>query len=154
MPDKVFTSAVHTSADVNTYLSHTGDGWNTWSPAFAQGVAVSYTAAFSSYFRAGRRIEWKYRLQFGSAGTGGVSFTATLPFAATNTYGVQGSGYFYDASSGISYPFIVIQTNTTFVAFQATSGSAVSPLIGAYDFTGAIASGDIIEAFGTYEAAS
>ncbi len=139
---------------MNTYAKHTGDAWNSWTPTVAQSVGVTVTVSRASYFRAGRLISWNCQLTVTGSGSAGQPIYVLLPVSAANSLDVHGSGYLYDASSGLYYPCIVAGATSTTVQLLSTSVGTAVPTLGSVSFTAALAAGDQISLAGTYEAAS
>jgi hypothetical protein len=155
MAQKTFTSAVLTSADVNTYLSHEGGAWTNWTPVVTQTNTPTLTNNRSTYARAGRCIDFAADLTITSNGTASAAVTVTLPVAAAISAGVFGVGVLFDSSAGLYYPFMMVYTSTTTASLQrsAAEGTA-SPLLGGGGFTAALANSDRLWFSGTYESAT
>tara|TARA_R110000868_G_scaffold176779_2_gene414717 strand:+ start:977 stop:1450 length:474 start_codon:yes stop_codon:yes gene_type:complete len=151
-----WTAAALTESDINTYLTHTGSAWETWTPTVAQSVGVAVTVNRARYFRSGRMITWNCNLTVTGAGSAGVAIYVLLPVtAAIGSDSHGGGGYLYDSSATFYYPAIPVAATTTTVQLISTATSGVAnPLLGVVDFTAALAVNDVILLAGTYEAAS
>jgi hypothetical protein len=155
MAQKTFTSAVLTSADVNTYLMHEGGAWTSWTPVVTQGATPTLTNVSSTYARASRTIHFRSQVTITSNGTAANNIVLSLPVASATAGQIFGNGILIDASSGLLYPFMLaFNATTTVLCYSpALSGSATISL-GAAGFTAALANGDSIFYTGTYESAS
>jgi hypothetical protein len=144
-----------TEADINLYLMGEGGAWTTWTPTVTQSGSVTVTNTRSRFARYGRTIHWTMDLSVTGSGTGGNAIEVSLPVAAAASAGViGGTGLLTDSSTSDVFPFIIDPSTTTTVQLKSTSSSSGSGLLGVAVFTAALASGDIIRASGTYEAAS
>ena len=150
-----WTGATLTETDINTYLTHEGGAWTTWTPTVQQGAAVTVTVGHATYFRAGRLIIASYRLSVTSSGTAGQGVGVSLPANAARTSGPIGSGGVFDSSANLVYAGIAeLNAVNNQLVFTAT-GVGVSPSpLGVAGFTAAVASGDVISGTLMYEAAS
>lgn len=144
-------------ADINTYLSHTGNAWTTYTPAWTSTgtqPAVGNGSIEGAYFRSGRLITVRIRLTIGSTSTAGTgTYFLSAPFGTQSTFQSQLlKGLWFDASASTWYGyFAIIQQNTATIQFQRGNGTteqwtATAPF--------APATGDIMIVSGTYEAAS
>jgi hypothetical protein len=150
-----WTGAALTQTDINTYLMHEGGAWTTWTPAITQSGSVTCTVSRAVYARAGRMITFVMNVSITGSGTGGNIITSTLPVAASTAFDIMGTGYVYDSSANIYYPaFLSGDASTSKVAFNSTTANGATIGLGAAVMTAALASGDGIRAYGTYEAAS
>ena len=156
MADKTFTAATLSSADVNTYLSHTGDGWNTWTPALTQTGSVTCTVSRSTYYRSGRLIETDGYLTVTGSGTGASVVTISLPVSAgsgsNNT--ILGEGWIFDTSAGFFYYGILQRQSSSTAAFLIRTNGAGATYLGTTSFTAGLASGDLVSYKMSYESAS
>ncbi len=109
MTQKTFVSGdVLTASDVNTYLSHEGGAWTSWTPTWTN-LSVGNGTVSALYYRAGRLIVWKLKLTFGSTTSVSGAIRFSLPVAAStgvefdNTFGTfvdaNGSRHFSIAQS-------------------------------------------------------
>jgi len=149
-----WTGATLTESDINTYLMGEGGAWTTWTPTVTQLGAVSVTVTSAVYGRWGRMIVGHLRLSVTGTGTASNAVTVSLPVTSARTAVPVGSGGVYDLSAVLNYTGHVSLNTTTTFQFEP-QGLGVSPNpIGVAGFTAALAAGDIIQAFFTYEAAS
>lgn len=156
MPDKTFTSAALSSADVNTYLSHTGNGWITYTPTVTQGSAVTINSGLliARYYRSGRKIEFSCFITISGTGTSSNTIVVSLPVVgATGIYGLGTGGVIDASASGTVYAAtsVAATTSTAVIAWPSASNN---PYLGSSGFTAALASGDVVYVSGSYEAAS
>jgi hypothetical protein len=92
-------------SDINAYLRHTGDGWNTYTPILAQGsTVVSTDIVFGGFWRSGRLCVCNIAVRASSAGRSDQPIRLQLPFDVDLDSGYQtgqvlGSGHFYDFSA-------------------------------------------------------
>lgn len=155
MADKTFTTATLSSADVNTYLSHTGDAWNTWTPAVVQSGAVTVTATHARYYRAGRFIIFYTALTVSGSGTSSNNVTMSLPVtAASSGHTIPGGGLIFDSTASTNYPGIPYLASTTTVALVPSADNANGVLGAVGGFTAALAASDLIQIAGCYESAT
>lgn len=146
MTQKTFVSGdVLTASDVNTYLSHEGGAWTSWTPTWTN-LSVGNGTVSALYYRAGRLILWKLKLTFGSTTSVSGAIRFTVPVAAStgiefdNTFGT-----FVDAtgsrhmSAGQFISTTVIQANmmnangTSTAAGTAFSGYVVQVVTSSTD---------------------
>jgi hypothetical protein len=149
MAQKTFTSEMLTSSDVNTYLMGEGGAWTSWTPTVTQSGSVTVTNTRSRYARYGRTIHFSLQLSVTGSGTGSNAVLISFPVTAASAI-TGGVGYLTDASAPASYMGILYANSTTNFGILGTG----SGYLGSTTFTAALASGDIIFAHGTYEAAS
>jgi hypothetical protein len=145
---------VLTASDLNTYSSHEGGAWTTYTPTWTQSIGVTKTVNRAVYARAGRLIHFSVKMTATGAGTGSNAMRVTLPVNATTSTIVAGQGYFLDSSSGIIYSAILYVDAVDSVQLFATSTDASNVALGSAVFTAAIAAGDVVSISGSYEAAS
>lgn len=129
----------------------TGAGaWTSWTPTVSQPSSVTNTNTYSRYVRIGRTIHFVCRLDITGTGTSGSEITVSLPVTAAAGGGlVVGSG-------------IVVDNGTAFYVGVAVTASGTTMQIATYGNVGyvganpsfALASGDIVHVYGTYEASS
>lgn len=148
---------IPTAAQMNSYWSHTGSTWNTWTPTVTQTGTVAYTASRATYWRAGRLIIVNMHLTVTGSGTANSTVVVTLPITAAthpaNT--VLGEGNINDNSANLSYPNKVLYNSTTQVTFlDGTAATNVLVGLTGSAFSAALANNDIISATFMYEAAA
>ncbi len=152
MPDKTFTSATLSSADTNTYLSHTGDAWNTWTPTVTQSGSVTVTVNTATYYKSGRNITCRMQVTVTGSGTASNAVViGGLPATVSTSVGAYGQGYLFDSSVPTTYPAIIVLASSTSVNLASTITNANDLRLGVTSFTAALASGDIINCSFTYE---
>lgn len=147
---------VVTAADVTTYLSGEGGAWSTWTPAITQSGAVTATVNHAVYGRWGRLIVASFRLTVTGAGTSSNAVAISLPVTAARSIGSVGTGLIFDTSASLSYTGQCDIASTTTIQYSP-QGVGVSPnSLGATGsgFTAALAVGDVLTGFLTYEAAA
>ena len=138
-----------TETDINTYLTHTGGAFNTWTPTVTQSSGITLSASAGYYWRAGRMIFFAVSFTASSAGSSGTSVTVSLPVTAARNGQVVGTGSFTDNGTA-TYSCIAVSSSTTAMIMQRTDTTTLSYVGGAF----AVASGDSCVLSGFYEAAS
>ena len=149
--------AQHTFADgdyptatiLNTYASHEGGAWTSWTPAVTQSGSVASTNTRSRYARASRLITATFDVTTTAAGTAGNAVTLSLPVTAAAAGSGGGVGFVLDTGTAYYSGFWNIETTTTIVLI----GYNVSGRVGAVP-SFALANTDVIRGMITYEAAS
>ena len=163
MPDKIWVAGdVVTAADTNTYLTHTGEQWVSFTPTLYQSntlsVSVTNTVTKARYFRAGRMIHFEIVLNVTGTGTASNLVGVTLPVnAATTGTALNGNCLIYDTSANLFYAGLPVLFSGTvsIMTFLSTSAAASSdPRLGIAAFTAAFANTDAIAVSGSYEAAT
>lgn len=156
MPDKTWVAGdVVTAADTNLYLTRTGGAWNTWTPTITQSAAVGATVQHATWLRAGRLIIASFRVSITGTGTASNQVSFNPPVNCARTGDIVGSGLIYDTSAGLSYSGTFSMDSAANRVIIAAAGVGVSPSpFGVAGFTAALASGDVVTGFMTYEAAS
>lgn len=162
MGDKTWTTEQLTHTDVNTYLTHTGGAWNTWTPQVLQGSTVftSQTVLRAHYTRAGRRIEGDCSIILDSiSGSANNPVTVSVPVTPASSYSgsgcIIGDGLINDSSAGLNYPFFVSLTGTsTFNFIDSTAAGSVYVGQSGSPFSAAILNADRIVFNFKFEAAS
>jgi hypothetical protein len=151
-----WNGAALTESDINTYLMGEGGAWTTWTPTLTQSGTVTATVTSAVYGRWGRLIVGQFRLSVTGSGTGSNAVTVSLPVTSARTSVPVGSGGIYDVSAVLNYTGNVSLNTTTTLGFEPQGVGVSANLLGATGsgFTAALASGDIIQAFFVYEAAS
>lgn len=154
--------------DTNTLTVYTGSAWSTvgpvhgaltsYTPTVTQSGAVTCTVNTSTYTRIGRRILWNFLLTMTGTGTAANVVTLSLPAAPATTSSAAFCGFatLFDTSATTVYFGACTTTSSTELKFNANdNGGAVSySFLGTSKFTAALASGDIIGGFVSYEAAA
>ena len=156
MAQKTFVDGdVLTASDINTYLSGEGGAWTSFTPTVTQSGSVTVTNTRSRYARWGRRIEFTIDLAVTGSGTTGNAITVSLPVTAASANQVVGSGFVFDNGSG-NLPCIAFASTTSVLAFLPTWVNTATGFLGTATGGGsfALASGDEITVWGSYEAAS
>lgn len=153
------------TTDTNTVWTYSGSAWvqsvqngawTAWTPTLQQAGVVSATVTHAVYARWGRLIIVNFRLSVTGTGAATNAVQVSLPVTSARATSIIGTGVVYDASVGLSYTGNVALTSTTALQFEG-QGQGVSPsTLGATGsaFTAALATGDVISASLTYEAAS
>lgn len=136
-------------SDILTYLLHTGNGWNTWTPTVVQGVSVSCTVGHASYFKAGRFVAYSYSLTMTSSGTSTNNIIVSLPVTAARSVGFVGYGNVNDAGTA-DVPVIAALLSAVSMIFKPADAASTSFMGSGFG----LASGDTITIAGMYEAAS
>lgn len=161
MADKTWTTEQLTHTDMNTYLTHTGGAWNTWTPQVLQGSTVftSQTVLRANYSRAGRHIRGDCSIILDSiAGSSNNPVTVSYPVTPDSDYAGSGCavgvGFLNDNSAGFNYPFVVTITGSTFLFLDTTAANGVYVGQSGSTFSAAIANADRISFSFQYEAAS
>ena len=144
-----------TESDINTYLTHEGGAWTTWTPTVQQGVGVAVTVGHAVAYRSGRLIIASFRLSVTGSGTAGQGVGVSLPENAARTAGPVGTGGVFDSSANLVYAGIAELNAVNNQLVFTASGVGVSPSpLGAAGFTAGLASGDVISGLLVYEAAT
>jgi hypothetical protein len=140
------------AADLATVFPVGVDAWQSFTPSVTQSNAVSVTVNQAMYMKIGRLVVANYYLTCTGTGTAGQRVIIGLPVAsATAGLAACGSGMIFDASATAFWSgTAIVDTATTF----RFSGYNVGNYLGTAGFTAALASGDIISAFVSYQADS
>jgi hypothetical protein len=154
-------------ANINTYLRHTGDGWNNdTGPRVYQGfVDVPITIQRTVWYRSGRLIIGDYRLFINGAGLAGGILQVKLPFSMKSAGGVPpfmpiGRGVLLDSSANTFFQFLVITRNSDDLYCELRGTGPLGAVNGARlgsspsNFTAALATNDLIRFTFCYEAAA
>lgn len=151
---------VHDGTSARTLVAY-GE-WDSWagSVGILQGtgsVSAVTVGSTARYTMIGRTVLWSLDVVVSSvsAPTAGSALVIGMPVAADNDFGIRGSGYFFDNSTGIYYPCVVAGSGSataTNLVGAALNGTAVA--LGAAGFTDAIAASDTLRLGGSYEAAA
>lgn len=140
-----------TTVEVASY----GAYQSTWTPQVTQSIPLTTTTNIARVARYGRTVVANFRVTLAGVGVASNVITLPLPVTAANNSGVLGSGYFFDDSAGLIYPFIALHqfnSATTFVLLSTESAAA--NFLGVSVFTAAVGGGDLIEGQLIYEAAT
>ncbi len=155
MSRKTFTAgSVLTAADVNTYCSHEGNAWTTWTPTVTQSGAVAVTVNEATVAKDGRRVTFTAKMTVTGSGTSSNVIVITLP-EATKTYltdSIIGAATLRMVS-GTIIAGTLAWVSTTTVKIMANGGTDYIALAGS-GTTAALAAGHTIMITGCYEAAS
>ena len=151
-----WTGAALTESDINTYLTHTGSAWDSYTPTLTNITLGNGTLA-GDYWRAGRGIFFKVKLTFGSTTSVSGAMTIGLPVAyADGTDAEVFAALLYDASANARYPAKSQAISTTTVAVNAINSAATylteSSTSSTIPFTWTTS--DILIVAGFYESAS
>ena len=150
-----WNGAALTESDINLYLMGEGGAWTSWTPTVTQSGSVTVTNTRSRYARYGRTIHFSLEVTVTGSGTGTNQIVVTLPVTAADAGVASGiTGHLLDSSSTTNYAFVGYTTSATTFRLKSTSTDGALGLLGSTTFTAALASGDLIFASGTYEAAS
>ena len=156
MTDKTsWTGAALTESDINTYLSHTGSAWNSYTPSLS-GVTLGNGTLVGDYWRAGRFTGFKVKLTFGTTTSVSGAMVVGLPVAyADGTDAETFSALMYDASTVTRIRGGVTATTTTTVTVNAllSSGTYVSDTATSSTVPFTWTTSDILIVSGIYEAA-
>lgn len=157
MPDLAFSPGDNPSAaQWNSYVSHTGGAWNTWTPVVTQGVGVASITTEAFYFRAGRFISFTAYFGFSGSGTAGQVITMTIPVACGSSQFIPvGMGVLFDSSANTPYGFIARVNTSTTVLLSPTAGVGGFNLgLSGSGFAASLVSPDNIVVSGSYMAAA
>lgn len=148
--------------DTDYYMGHNGTAWEhglklgawqTWSPTLAN-ITVGNGTQTARYVKVGRTVHWAWKLVLGTTSAIGTGPTFTVPVAGAGTI-TGGAAIATDTGNGPFELFLRETTATTTIGFYRTSG-VTATVDGAVSATSPFTWGstDILEAAGTYEAAS
>lgn len=144
-------------SDINTYLSHTGGAWNTYTPTLTN-ISLGNGTLSGKYFRAGRFIKFKLKLTFGSTTSVSGHMTVGLPVAYAEDVDVpEFAALLYDASASLQrFPGRVMAITTTTVAVNAvkSDGTYLVETVTSSTVPFTWTTSDFLIVSGTYEAAS
>ena len=157
MTEKTFTAGdTLTAADTNTYLSHTGSAWNSYTPTLTN-ITLGNGTLVGDYWRAGRNIEFKVKLTFGTTTSVSGAMTVGLPVAyADGTEADIFDALMFDASASGRYPGQTIAISTTTVAVSAinTAGTYAVHASTSSSVPFTWTTSDVLEVSGSYESAT
>ncbi len=130
--------------------------WQSWTPTLTN--LSGGTLTFAKYIQVGKTVHFRFRYVLGGAGVG-TTPTITLPVAASSDYDTSGSdtstmqvtGQLNDVTGGRWIPVLGFTSSTVVAVFYINSSPTWATVSATTPFTWA--SGDIIEIYGTYEAA-
>lgn len=157
MGDKTtWNSLALPESDINTYLSHTGGAWNSYTPTLG-GITLGNGTLVGKWFRAGRFIKFKVKLTFGSTTSVSGAMTIGLPVAyADGTDAEVFAALLYDASANQRYPAKSQAITTSTVSINAINAAGTYLVEAATSSTVPFTwtTSDILIVSGTYESAS
>lgn len=129
--------------------------WTSWTPSVVQSSSVSKTVAYGRYLKLGRLVICQTILAITGSGSSATAITVSVPVTAANGGNLPcGSGFFYEATGNVSYPLTVLLKTTGTFGFYTTASSIAQLGETGSASNVALASGDSINLFATYEAAS
>ncbi len=147
--------------DVNTLTNYSSTAWSTvgpingafttWTPTVAQLGSVTVTNTRSTYIRIGRLIVCWWELAVTGAGTASNNITISMPVTPATMTGVIGGGSIFDSSAASRWKAHIATSSSTFVYW---SGSTINGFLGGSDFVAALASGDALDGWAAYTAAT
>lgn len=128
--------------------------WTDYTPTLTQSGAVTKTVTIGRYCQDGKRVHFQVYLAITGSGTGSNNILVGLPVAAAAAWtdSTIGSGRVYDSSASALYRGIVVTASTTTAKIEPASSTTGGGL-GLTTMTAGLASGDVVECCGTYEAA-
>jgi hypothetical protein len=150
-----WSGAAATETDINTYLTHTGGSFDTWTPTWSN-LSVGNGTVTARYWRAGRFVICGVRVDFGSTTSisGSVSFTVPVTAASTaldwnNVCNLTDNGT-------ATYRGMVRlgSTTTGTIRYESVSGSLVTIQAVSSSAPFTWTTGDAFDAVLIYEAAS
>jgi hypothetical protein len=121
--------------------------WISYTPTWTQAATITKTITRATYMRVGRMVNAHFYMTATSAGTAANTILMGIPVAAVTGASLIGHVDLFDVSGGLhTTGAAVLSTASTFgIQTQGATGLAVAPTI---------ASGDIVSAMLTYEAAA
>lgn len=140
-----------------TSLNYLGSGYISYVPTLSQGASTSiaHTVNYAKYHQSHNFVDVQVRLSSTATGTAGSGIAVSLPKTATAAAvgNVIGSGFYNDG--GTQYQAIVYLATSTTAMLLSTHGSASTSTDDAIGINPniAVASGDILNAQFSYEAA-
>ncbi|MGD9996977.1 MAG: hypothetical protein AB7R77_06005 [Ilumatobacteraceae bacterium] len=148
--------------DTNCDQTYSGSAWSStgplhgagisWTPTVTQSGSVSVTVSRARYWRLGRKVDFQCKLSVTGSGSSSNDVVISLPVtAAAADLVCAGNGLVYDATGPTWYSGVPYLASTTTMKLAVT-GNVV--YLGTSGFTSALASGDLINIAGWYEAAS
>ena len=149
-------TAATMNAEVRDPLEALTGAWNSWTPTLAQGAStdIAKTVNYAEYIRIGKLVIGKVMLSATAAGTSGSDITITLPVTAghISVHVPLGHAMYNDAGTVYHGAAVTSGVATSMAIRRGDVATAGSDLVGT-DPAIAVASGDIISAEFTYEAA-
>lgn len=126
-----------------------------WTPTLTQSGTVTATVAIGRSVTIDKFVTAWFRLSVTGTGTANNQITVTLPSTAVASNASVGHGVGFDSSTGLQWNCRLAQLSTTTFAFLFTTDAGSGAALGAAGsvMTAALASGDILSGFITYEAA-
>lgn len=119
-----WNAAALTESDINTYLTHTGSSWDSYTPTLTN-ITLGNGTLTGDWWRAGRGIFFKVKLTFGSTTSVSGTMTIGLPTAyADGTDAEVFSALMFDNSANTRYDGRSQAISTTTVAINAMNSSA------------------------------
>lgn len=148
--DEVVTADVM-NTHVRDNLKAIGDAWTSYTPTLSQGAStnIAKTVNYAKYVAAGKLIIVSVKVSATAAGTAGSAIKLTLPVTAATT-DFLGTGLYFDSGTATYGATAFVDTTTT-VALYRTDTNPTN-YIGA-DPNFAVASGDVLRLYLSYEAA-
>jgi hypothetical protein len=135
-------------------LNRIGAAWESWTPTITQGATLTKTVGYAKYTQINKLVVAHMICTITSAGTGGSTFSCSLPIAAASAdapyFGSNGAATFYDASTTVSYVLAIHMGNSSIINFvySATGGNYFGNVPGI-----TAANGDVLSFTINYEAA-
>jgi hypothetical protein len=151
------TSTVWTYSGTAWVQSAQNGAWTTWTPVITQSGTVTATIQRASYARYGRTIVASFRVSITGTGTAANQVSFAPPVNSAYGADIVGYGLIFDTSAGLSYTGSFAMDGVANRVVIAAAGVGVSPVqLGATGsgFTAALAAGDVVTGYMTYEAAS
>lgn len=128
------------------------DAWTAYTPTLTQSATVTKTVTYAKYQRVGRTITVNMIMSVTGAGTASNNILIGLPVASAAAGNItSGAGFIGDSSAALNYTGAAVLASTTTVGIVANVGAG---FLGASAMTAALASGDSVGLFVTYEAAT
>jgi len=142
------------------YVGGSASGSQAWTPILYQNNAsVTATVDLARYLQVGKRIDYVVRLSTTGTGTINTMIEVSVPVTAlpawSGAFAFVGYGLLFDSDTGLVYPFLVqLDSGSGRFSFRPTTTTTDARLgLTGAPFTAALASGDIIQISGSYEAA-
>ena len=147
------TSYVTAADDQGDYVPM--NAWEAYVPTLTQSATVTKTVTYANFIRVGRMVNVVVNLAVTGTGTAANNVVVGLPVAAA-TAAVNspiGMAMLFDTSAGGFYRAVLELNTTTACILRGVTTTGVDAL-GTTTFTAALASGDSVRFFATYEAAT
>lgn len=142
--------ALAKASDWTTVFPLDTDAWTAYTPTLTQSVTVTKTVEYARYTKVGRLTIVQLSLAVTGAGTAANAVVVGMPFDTVN-FRCVGTGGIFDSSAGLWYTGMANRSGAATFNIQ---GSGVGSAFGSATFTAALASGDVVTADLTFEAAS